>query len=52
VQRRLGHASAKTTLDIYGHLFPDEDDRTRRAVDDDFSQPVEDWLRTDDASKA
>jgi integrase len=51
VQRRLGHASAKTTLDIYGHLFPDEDDRTRRAVDDDLGRSGEDWLRTDDASE-
>jgi site-specific recombinase XerD len=32
VQSRLGHASAKTTLDTYGHLFPDEEDRTRDAV--------------------
>jgi len=22
IQARLGHASAKTTLDVYGHLFP------------------------------
>lgn len=33
VQARLGHASAKTTLDVYGHLFPDEEDRTRAAID-------------------
>ena len=33
VQARLGHASAKTTLDVYGHLFPDEEDRTRTAMD-------------------
>jgi integrase len=33
IQTRLGHASAKTTLDVYGHLFPDEQDRTRAAVD-------------------
>lgn len=33
VQSRLGHASAKTTLDTYGHLFPDEEDRTRAAVE-------------------
>jgi integrase len=33
VQRRLGHASASTTLDIYGHLWPDDEDRTRAAVD-------------------
>jgi len=33
VQTRLGHSSAKTTLDVYGHLWPDEEDRTRIAVD-------------------
>ncbi len=33
LQTRLGHASAKTTLDTYGHLFCDEADRTRAALD-------------------
>jgi integrase len=33
VQARLGHASAMVTLDVYGHLWPDSDDRTRAAVD-------------------
>jgi integrase len=33
VQARLGHNSAKTTLDTYGHLFEDEEDRTRDAID-------------------
>jgi hypothetical protein len=28
-----GHSSTKTTLDTYGHLFPDEQDRTRAFVD-------------------
>jgi integrase len=32
VQARLRHASAKTTLDTYGHLWPDSDVRAR---DDD-----------------
>jgi hypothetical protein len=32
VQRRLGHSSAKTTLDIYGHLWGDSDETTRSAV--------------------
>ena len=32
VQARLRHASAKTTLDTYGHLWPDSDDSTRAAV--------------------
>jgi integrase len=30
VQARLRHASASTTLDVYGHLWPDADDSTRR----------------------
>ncbi|MEI2670537.1 MAG: tyrosine-type recombinase/integrase [Marmoricola sp.] len=29
VQDRLWHASAKTTLDTYAHLWPDSDERTR-----------------------
>jgi integrase len=34
VQARLGHASAKETLDTYAHLWPDSEDMTRAAVDD------------------
>lgn len=33
VQERLGHASAKETLDTYSHLWPDSEDRTRAAID-------------------
>ena len=33
VQRRLGHQSAMSTVDAYGHLWPDSDDETRNAVD-------------------
>jgi integrase len=40
VQKRLGHASAMTTLDTYVHLWPDEEDRTRDAVDDELRTPV------------
>ncbi|WAC93575.1 tyrosine-type recombinase/integrase [Mycobacterium sp. Aquia_213] len=32
VQARLRHASAKTTLDVYGHLWPDKDETTRAAI--------------------
>jgi integrase len=32
VQTRLRHASAKTTLDTYGHLWPDSDETTRAAI--------------------
>ncbi len=33
VQERLGHASAKETLDTYSHLFPRDEDQTRAAVE-------------------
>ena len=32
VQARLRHSSAKTTLDTYGHLWPDADESARAAV--------------------
>jgi integrase len=32
VQRSLGHSSATTTLATYSHLWPDANDRTRRAA--------------------
>src|SRR5262249_29244944 len=32
-QHNLGHSSAKETLDVYGHLWPDSHDRSRSAVD-------------------
>jgi integrase len=32
VEHRLRHGSAKTTLDTYGHLWPDSDESPRAAV--------------------
>lgn len=32
VQLALGHTSAKVTLDVYGHLWPGEEDRVRDAI--------------------
>jgi hypothetical protein len=32
VQARMRHASARTTLDTYSHLWPDADESTRTAV--------------------
>ena len=32
VQKRLCHASAMTTLNTYGHMWPDADESTRAAV--------------------
>lgn len=53
VQARLRHASAKTTLDTYGHLWPDKDESARAAVSAAFAdRPATraDSLRTDEAS--
>jgi integrase len=46
VQRALGHASASTTLDTYGHLWPGDEDRIRQAVDAVHALRAEDSLRT------
>lgn len=50
VQARLRHASAKTTLDTYGHMWPDKDESARAAVSavlaDRFSARA-DSVRTD-----
>ncbi len=32
VQARMRHASARTTLDVYGHKWPDKDESTRAAI--------------------
>ncbi len=37
VAERLGHENATLVLKTYGHLMPDSEDRTRRAVDDAWS---------------
>lgn len=53
VQARLRHASAKTTLDTYGHLWPDKDESARAAVSVAFadrSATRADSLRTDETS--
>jgi len=45
VQNRLGHSGAAVTLDVYSHLWPDSDDRTREAVERALAAPA-DTLRT------
>jgi integrase len=50
VQARLRHASATTTLDIYGHLFPDQDESTRAAIGAAFADRSADSLRTSRSS--
>lgn len=48
VQARLGHASAVETLDVYAHLWPDSDARSRDAVDSVLGAAA-DSLRTSEA---
>jgi integrase len=50
VQARLGHASASETLDTYSHLWPDNEDRTRDAIDGVFLGQIADQVRTGEAS--
>jgi integrase len=40
VQERLGHTTSKMTLDTYSHLWPDQEDRTRAAVDEVLGRVV------------
>ncbi|WP_082690208.1 site-specific integrase [Mycobacterium sp. M26] len=50
VQRALGHMSATETLKTYAHLWPDADDRTRKAAADLLDQALgatADALRTE-----
>lgn len=49
VQARMGHSSTMVTLDVYGHLWPDSDDKTRAAIES-FLAPPADSGRTDAAS--
>lgn len=45
VQARLGHATVQETLDTYGHLWPDSEDRTRAAVEEAFGASLADAAR-------
>lgn len=50
IQRALGHSSPTVTLNTYSHLWPDANDRTRRAADELFrasAGSAADVLRTD-----
>jgi len=49
VQSRLRHASAKTTLDTYSHLWPDKDESARAAVANVLAARA-DSLRTEAAT--
>jgi hypothetical protein len=50
VQRALGHSSAAITLTTYSHLWPDANDRTRKAAAGLFAEAIgstADALRTE-----
>ena len=49
VQARLRHSSAKTTLDVYRHMWPDKDESARAAVGDVFAARA-DSVRTKPAT--
>lgn len=46
VQHQLGHGSATLTLDLYGHLFPDELEGLSTALDEHRTARLADYLRT------
>ena len=49
VQARPRHASAKTTLDTYGHIWPDRDESTRAAIDAVITARAEQGRNSDEA---
>jgi integrase len=40
VSDRLGHSNVAMTLNVYSHLFPADEDRTRQAVDEAFRRKI------------
>ncbi|MGY1730151.1 tyrosine-type recombinase/integrase [Geodermatophilus sp. SYSU D01045] len=53
VQRALGHAKPSLTLDVYSHLWPTAEDRTRRAAADLLRDVLEhgaDRVRTEEVN--
>jgi hypothetical protein len=46
VQRQLGHATASITLDVYGHVFPDELDVLADRLEDARAEAVASLART------
>ncbi|MDP1820431.1 MAG: site-specific integrase [Acidimicrobiales bacterium] len=50
VSAALGHANAATTLNMYSHLWPGDEDRIRKAVDQALGEPAEDSVRIGEAA--
>jgi len=51
VSARLGHKNATTTLRTYTHLWPNDDERTRQAIEDAFAGHPADIPRTSSVSQ-
>jgi integrase len=49
VQARMRHGSARTTLDTYGHLWPDADESTRSAIGAVIAERMDSLEATADA---
>lgn len=52
VSKRLGHSTPSETLKTYAHLFPSDEEDTRRAVERAFLKSGEDRMGTDRADHA
>jgi integrase len=50
VASALGHSSPSTTLRVYAHLWPGDEDRIREAIERMFHETAEDSLRTERGS--
>jgi len=46
IKRFLGHSSIMVTMDIYGHLFPSEQEKLAQALDEAFALSQTDKRRT------
>jgi integrase len=51
IQERLGHASIRTTLDVYGHLFEGLDEAAADVLDAAFSRPHVDEMWTNNTER-
>lgn len=51
VQEALGHAKAAQTLDTYSHLWPNDEDRARQAVEAIFAQPAQPGAQVADSTR-
>jgi integrase len=51
IQSRLGHASIRTTLDTYGHLFEGLDEAAADRLDEAWTGSAAGWMRDEDGGE-